>query len=461
MTDKPRIRVNQKGSVTAINGVMIDGMANVITGLGRANAKSAATKYWPEVDTGERDNAYRASTWYGKIVRIPAADAVREWRAWQADKEQIEAIEAEEKRLGVRQTVYNALLTARHTGGAAILVGGLPGATTEPLALDRIGRRSIKYLAVLGRDEITPGQIIRDPQSPWYGQPERWTLSQEQGGSVEIHPSRVVLLNGRTVPGALRRTGQIWGDSIWVQMADSVRATDNVAAVIDALLQEAKVDVVRIKDLVRHLASGSAEQEYISRWTMVAMLKSISNILMLDGDDEWDQKQVTWSGLPEVAQTLLTVMAGAADIPVTRLTGEQQTGLSGSDSGSLRNYYDHIRSVQELEYTPALQPLDEMVIRSALGNRPDAVWYQWNPLWTPSEKEQAEVDKLEAEAVDIYARTGLVPQDALAEMTQNRLIESGSWPGAETAYNAAKAALEAPEVTEGEEDSSAIEVREG
>src|SRR5690606_24255708 len=99
------------------------------------------------------------------------------------------------------------------------------------------------------------------------------------------------------------------------------------------------------------------------------------------------------------------IMAGAADIPVTRLTGEQQTGLSGADSGSLRNYYDSVRSVQELEYTPSLAPLDDMIIRSATGSRDPAIWYSWRPLWTMDDKQRAEVDKLEAEGVDIYART--------------------------------------------------------
>lgn len=430
-------------------------MANVISGLGMNNAKVAAGRYVPFDDGSERDNAYRASTWYGKIVRIPAADAVREWRAWQAEKEQIEAIEAEEKRLNGRRVVYEALLTSRHTGGAVIVVGGLPGQAGQPLRFESISKGSIKSLTVLGRDDITPGRKILDPQSEWFGLPEMWTIHTD-GTQVDIHPSRVVLVNGRTVPGAFRRTGDFWGDSLWVQMADSIRAADSAGPIIEALMHEAKVDVVRIKNLVSQMASGAAEQDYIRRWTMVAALKSIGNVMMLDGEDEHDQKEITWAGLPDVVRSLLTIMAGAADIPVTRLTGEQQSGLSGADSGSLRHYYDGIRTIQELEYTPALQPLDEMLIRSALGERPTEVWYRWNPLWQPSEKERSEVDKLEAEAVDIYARSGLIPQDALAEMVQNRLIESGSWPGAETAYDASKADLDVPEVGEGEEDPSTI-----
>lgn len=424
---KPRVRINQRNEITAL-----DGMANVVTGLGRANAKVSSLHYVPELDPTERDNAYRASTWYRKIVTIPAADAVREWRSWQAEKEQIEAIETEESRLKARNIVYQAIVTARHTGGAAILIGGLHGNVGQPLSLDRITQGSVKYLHVLGRDEITPGQVIRNPESPWFGQPERWTMTTESG-ALDLHPSRVVLVNGRTVPGALRRTGAVWGDSVWVQMADSIRAADSAAAVIDALMQEAKIDVVKVTDFISQMAAGGSDQAYIARWTLAAQMKSISNVLLLDGSDDWSQKQISWAGLPDVVKTLLTIMAGAADIPVTRLIGEQQTGLSGQDAGSLRHYYDSIRIMQELEYQPALAPLDEILIRSALGSRPDGVWYSWKPLWTPDAKQLAEIDKMEAETAGIYARDALVPSEALEKAVQNRMVESGRWPGLEQA----------------------------
>lgn len=458
MTNKPRIRVKSSGNITAVDGVVLtDGLSNVVSGIGRANAKVAGTHYVVESNEAEQDAAYRASTWYGKIVRLPAADAVREWRTWKASKEQIEKIEAEESRLMVRNRVYEALLTSRHRGGAVILIGGLPGLSSQPLRLDSIRANSIKFLTVLGPNQITPEGRIRDPQSEFFGMPERWRLNSEAGQS-DIHPSRVVLINGYKVPGGSNLETSIWGDSMWVRMADSIRAADSSASVLEALLHEAKVDVVRIKNLVEQMASGPAEAAYIKRWQLVATLKAISNVLMLDADDEHTQKQITWNGLPEVARTLLGIMAGAADIPVTRLTGEQQAGLSGSDSGSLRNYYDHVKTVQELEYTPALRVLDEVIIRSALGNRDPSIWYSWRPLWQPSEKERAEVDKLEAEAVEIYQRTGLVPETALAVMTQNRLIESESWPGAETAYNAETEALDLPDVTDpdNEEDPSQL-----
>jgi phage-related protein (TIGR01555 family) len=244
--------------------------------------------------------------------------------------------------------------------------------------------------------------------SEFYGQPEYWTVNGNGGRQVQLHPSRVILINGRKAPSRMGGNS-IWGDSVWLHPRDAVTNADAGAAVIGALLQEAKIDVVRQPNLMTGMASAEYESILIQRYRMAAMLKSVANVLLLDKEDEWDQKQVTWAGLPDVMTTLLTILSGAADIPVNRLMGTSAKGLNATGEGDLRNYYDNVKSKQELTLSPALAPLDEILIRSGLGDRPELVWYDWNPLWQPTEKEQAEVDKPEAETTDIYARTALIP----------------------------------------------------
>jgi uncharacterized protein len=156
---KPRVRVNTAGVIT-------DGFANLVAGLGAGNAKTSAHTYIVGHDQMTLENAYRVSTWFGKIVDIPADDATREWRMWQADKGDIELLENEEKRLQVRQKVRQALIWARLYGGAVIVPIGLPGAHNQPLSLDRVGNGGIKALTVLSRHEITAQDTITDPLDP-------------------------------------------------------------------------------------------------------------------------------------------------------------------------------------------------------------------------------------------------------------------------------------------------------
>lgn len=434
MSEKPRIRVNRHGIVAA------DGFSNIAVGLGAANPKMQQVAYGVSSDVQQADMAFRTSTWYGKILTIPVDDAVREWRDWKADESQIELLEAEEKRLSYRMVAREALMVARHEGGALVVPGGLPGSLSSPLDLDRVGQGSVKFLTVLSRHDVTPGPIVRDPMSPLHGRPEWWGFAGANGEQLRVHASRAVPINGRRVPGSMLRSMEFWGDSIWLHLSDAVIAADSGHAIVTSLLHEAKLDVVTIPDMANMLSTPEGSAALTRRWQLANQLKSIASILLLDGgpqvaegtaqSETWAQKQIRWDGLPDVVRVLLTVLSGAADIPYTRLTGDQQKGLSNNDDGSLRNYYASVNTRQVLEIEPMLAPLDEILIRSALGTRPPDVWYTWRPLWQMTERERAEIRKLEAEEEKIVADMALLDADKLALMQANRMVESGRWPGA-------------------------------
>jgi len=67
--------------------------------------------------------AYRGSWLPRKIVDIPALDSCRKWRNWQAEDDQIAAIEELETRLNVKGKILEASKKARLFGGAALYIG--------------------------------------------------------------------------------------------------------------------------------------------------------------------------------------------------------------------------------------------------------------------------------------------------------------------------------------------------
>ena len=78
--------------------------------------------------------------------------------------------------------------------------------------------------------------------------------------------------------------------------------------------------------------------------------------------------------------------------------------------------------------------LDEVIIRSALGKRDEAIYSRWAPLYTLSEKEKAETFKMKADAARTIAGTGgmspaLMPIEALSDALVNELVEDGSLSG--------------------------------
>lgn len=407
---------------------LTDGFANFVTNLGATNP-AAQGRYVPRLTTQhEVETTYDTSTWFGKIIDIRADDATREWRSWKAEQEEIEDLEGLEKRLGVQSKINQALKWADLYGGA-VIIPDLPGASGSPLRPESVDGWKMRFMTVLHRYQINPEGRVKNPLDPNYGKPERWKVNVGDGLQVTFHPSRVILINGRSHGS----DNEIWGKSIWEHMADSVLAADGAAAVLSALLKEAKIDVIGVDSLMDGLSNGEYEAQLLKRWQLVAQLKSIANVTLMDTADEWHSKTVNWSGLPQVVEQLLTIMAGAADIPVTRLLGKSASGLNATGEGDLRNYYDGIKAKQDLYLAPQLAPLDDMLIRSALGERDDAIWYDWKPLWQPDEKTKWETEKLRTETFEIALRTAAVDEEVLVKTYINGSVETGLYPGIEQA----------------------------
>ncbi len=274
-----------------------DGLTNLISGAGTAADKRAHNVYaLRHVDPAQVEAAYRSSWLVRKIVDLPAHDATREWRRWQAAPEIIAAIEAEERRLELRRKVRRALVLARLHGGAAILLGVGDGDTAAPIDTTRIGKGSLRYAHVLSRWELAHGERRMDPEDPWFGQPTHFLLRGRGGGEVKLHPSRVVAFVGQAVPEASSIGGAswFWGDPLLQSIEDAVKNADAAQNGFAALIDEAKVDVFGIPDQL--FASVSSGKE-VSGGAYSAGGQAIAgSAVALDGaTPEWTHDDVVWS----------------------------------------------------------------------------------------------------------------------------------------------------------------------
>src|SRR5699024_761426 len=160
------------------------------------------------------------------------------------------------------------------------------------------------------------------------------------------------------------------------------------------------------------------EDGLLRRFHLAQKNKSINNGILLDKDEEYEQKQVTFGGLNEMLLTAYQVAAGACDIPVTRLLGRSASGLNSSGDTEVRDYYDTLRAKQHNDIGPAMRLLDAHVARQA--GAPDAV-YEWNSLWQTTDKENAETLNTTATAIKTLADTALFGDDELTEAARTAL----------------------------------------
>lgn len=376
--------------------------------------------------------SYRNSWIAGKIVDIPAMDAIRKGRDWQADQTDITKIEKEEKRLGLWQKLLECKIKARLWGGAAIVIGTSDGSDySQPFEFENIKKGGIAYLTVMTRRELSANELSLDVGSEWYSRPESYVSAGLNGAFVQVHPSRLILQLGSPHPDPWNAHGMAygWADSTLQRVYDTMLNADSTSANVASLVFEANVDSFGIPDLMEKLSSTEYEQRLLNRLTLAKVGKSVSKSLVHDTEETYQRHAINFSGLPDVVKTSLLVASGASYIPLTRFLGQSPSGLSATGEGDMKNYHEWIGSIQTLEIEPALWRFDEALIRSALGARPDEIFYNWTPLEQVNEKDQAEIGLKNAQAAEVISRTGLFDQEELRSAVSNQMIENGFYPG--------------------------------
>lgn len=411
-----------------------DSLENLVMGLGTSKDKLFGTKHvFNELSKQQLEAAYRSDWIARKVVNIPAADATREWRTWQSDNKDIEALEALEKELRLQQKVRLALTRARLYGGAALLIGADAGSMDQPLDTSRVKKGALKFVHVVSRYELNPVEMDWDIESPTYGQPKYWMRSF--GPQERIHPTRVVRFVGNELPDPA--VGMGWGDSILQTVNDAVLAAGLVAAGGAQIVSELKMDVVKIPDLTASMSNKKYSSLLMDRFALANMTKSLYSVLLLDKEEEWQRISAQMTGLPDTLRMYFLIASGAADIPATRMLGQSPAGLSATGESDLRNYYDNVRSIQTTEQGPAMALLDECLIRSALGTfQPGDIVYDWNPLWQLDEQAEANITAQKATAFKTDVDAGLIPAEVLRDARINQLIEDGVYPGLEQILDA-------------------------
>lgn len=400
MTDKPRVRASADGTFT------MDGLENIVSGLGtRADKRSHnvfqfSTGYF---NFAELEAAYSDNGIARKIVNIPVDDALREWREWQCDE--AAEIRKEEQRLNLRGNYAQARKWARLYGGAGILmITDQP--LDQPLNINKIGKGSLKRIVVLDRWELAP-QITNyhNPVADDYLLPEWYSV--RGGQSAWIHSSHIARIDGEELPRRLRALNETWGDSRLRQVFEGLKDATATRGGIAALVQEANVDVVTREGLSDELSTDQ-EDKIMKRYALAKQMQGLINEKLLDGSETFERKEVTFSGLEGVLDKLMVWTSGEADIPMTRLFGQSAAGMDATGEGDLRNYYDSIGGERETKYRAELEPLDEVLVRSAVGSMPEDCEWTWNPLYQESGTEKATQEQAYAQSEDIRIQQGVL-----------------------------------------------------
>lgn len=412
--------------------ILEDSLVNLVSGLGTSRDKLASTEFvYTELGREYLGILYR--NWlFGKVVDIPADDMTRKWRTPKAPSLSIDDIQEfrqVEKDLDVRGAVNLALKWSRLYGGAAIIMNvddGL-GSPEDPLNLDAVTEGSLESLVVVDRYDLTPIRVNFTDVGECFRLPEFYQMAN--GGA--IHRSRMILFHGFMLPWFDFQRNNYWGGSVAERVYDEILNAKVTNQSIASMIFEASVDVITVKGLFERIMNKKSLDAIIKRFQLANVIKSINKALVIDQDQETFQKHATnFGSLPNMISEYLSVVAGAADIPATRMLGQSAKGFSATGEGDLKNYYDMISSKQETDLYDALGQLDDVLVRSAFGRVVDDWDFEFNPLWQMTEKEKAEINKINMEADKGNLEIGSI----MLSHVSARLLQNGVYPTLDPDY---------------------------
>lgn len=404
-----------------------DGWRNVITGLmtSRDKRSGAFQTFEPVTDLEARE------WWLGddmvkKIIETPPRECMRRGYTIKTSKKEIsEAIAGAAEELRFDQKCMEAMMMRRAYGGSALfpVMNDASGDLSDPLDEKRIGQ--IQAVHLFEPRELQPCEWYNNLTDKKFGTPSVYRFVPVLAGGMpppqsltEVHESRLIIFQGIKVsrlhqPG--NRVG--WGDGVLTAMRDTLRDFGLVWGGAAALLQDFAQAVLKINGLGDMMAT---KQDNVARdrLAQIDLLRSIMRAIVIDKEDDFERKPTPLSGLPEMLDRFALRLAAAADMPVTLLMGQSPSGMNATGESDRQFFYDRINGMQH-DVEPQVEQFLRLLQLSQDGPTDgveEDVWsIEWNPLWSPTEKEVAETRLLVAQADHIWITDSVVSEDDAAE----------------------------------------------
>ncbi len=370
---------------------------------------------------------YRESWLTMRIIDMPSEDMTRAWYRLSSSlsEEQVHALRRLEARHSVKQELTNALRWARLYGGslALMVIRGEEDRLDQPLDTDLLLPGCFQGLLVLDRAQgIQPSvRLVSDLDDPDFGLPESYTVNLESDSfrTVNLHHSRVLRFVGRELPRMETVRENYWGASEMEHIQEELLKRSAASANIAQLLFQANITTLKMSDLGDLLGAGTEEQRRSVLRAMEAenRFRTSFGVQLLSRDDALETHSYSFAGLGEIYEQFMMDMAGAAEIPATKLFGRSPQGMNATGESDLRNYYDMIASLQERQLRPALEKLLPVMAVSCWGCVPEDLEIVFEPVMTTSPTERAElVSKLSSDVIQAFQAGLLTREEALAEL---------------------------------------------
>lgn len=418
----------------------LDGFINSLAYLGEANELEKANDY--ERHTITRDFElltvmYRENWLTKRIIDLPCEDMTRAWYSISSEIEQdkLDEVAKLEAKHNVKQEITNMMRWARLYGGAAavMVIKGQEDMLDQPLDFDTLVPGCFRGLIVVDRTNgLYPSiELEEDMDDPEYGYPKYYNVITDtlSGATLRVHHSRLLQARGRMLPIQEEINEDYWGASEIEHIYEELQKRNATSANIAQLVFQANVSAMKIGNFGEAMATGTDQMKQKIMQAIFDMnrIKNSSGLLVMGADDNYEQHPYSFAGIAEVYEAFMLDMAGAAEIPATKLFGRSPQGMNSTGESDMNNYYEKLAQLQENQLRPAIEKLLPVMAMSLWGEIPEDMEIVFKPLATTTPADRAEIMSKQAATVVQAFSAGIISQKMALRELQEQGKSIGAW----------------------------------
>lgn len=347
------------------------------------------------------------------LVDLPVEDALLRERpkliSTELDDDELQELEAEMEKMNIIQIIADAFRWVRLFGGAGIIINQMNTDPKEEFDLKKIKKDSKIEFYVADRWELSNTPYVNTP-----------TLDNPTGKvngvtfdyyGNQINPSRVLILKGKEAPSLRRQQMSGWGMSEVERLVAPLNEYMKIRNVIYEIVDEAKIDVYSLENYRSAIYAG--QEQNIQKAIMWSnAMKNYLNAMILDKEDNFDQKQMNFSGLSDILKESYLNVASAVRMPMTKLFGLSASGFnSGEDD--IENYNSMIEREVRYKSKHAIITIGKILCQKLFGDCPDDLDVEFPSLRVLKQLEE------EQRATSVFSR--------VQQMYDSGLITQGEW----------------------------------
>lgn len=285
--------------------------------------------------------------------------------------------------------------------------------------LDLSRERLVKFI-VFDKQSYTPSTKVSDDiTSPLFGMPVSYKINVGQGFTVNASRVHRLSCGSKSMTDKLKGGKQSLGVTEVAPLWQSLIAYDTAKTGISDMIEECKVDVIKIKDYNIAMAEGR-EADFIQLGLSMKTVKSLANVLMIDQDAEFETKEFASNWINEALKESRIDVAAAMGMPLTRAFGQSAAGFASGEEDN-KIYYEHINSKQESQLRPAWNFIDKFLL-DEIETDVRMLDFDFPSIADRSEKEQAEILKIIIDSLKVLYDIDAVDAVQIAREIQLRGI---------------------------------------